>query len=239
MGYTINEIGNMIALPKELDQNWASRGYYGSASHNARAVYNFYLGYLDGTPANLNPYSPVDMGQRYVKAMGGSDRIIELAKAGYEQGDYRWTAELLKHVVFAEPKNQQARDLQASAFEQMGYQAECATWRGFYLSGAQELHNGVRQTAAANLASPDVLSAMPVEMLLDFLAVRLNADRAAGKDTAINFNFTNTGDALSLSVKNSVLNYRRKHLSKQITIRTVSQCQGESHCRGFDLCVLI
>lgn len=207
-GYTINEIGNMLELPESLAKNWATRGYYGSVSHNARAVYNFYLGYYDGNPANLNPYSPVDMAERYVNSLGGEDKIMGIAREALAAGDYRWAAELLKHVVFYNPQNQEARNLQADAFEQMGYQAENATWRGFYLTGAQELRNGIAKTAVANTSSPDTVAAMPLEMILDYLAVRLNSEKAAGKDITLNFKMADN-DTLSLSLKNSVLNYRR------------------------------
>ncbi|MCG4303925.1 MBL fold metallo-hydrolase [Escherichia coli] len=140
-GYTMNEIGDMIKLPPALANNWASRGYYGSVSHNARAVYNFYLGYYDGNPANLHPYGQVEMGKRYVQALGGSARVINLAKEANKQGDYRWSAELLKQVIAANPGDQVAKNLQADNFEQLGYQAESATWRGFYLTGASNGDN--------------------------------------------------------------------------------------------------
>ncbi|KAA1051623.1 alkyl/aryl-sulfatase [Pseudocitrobacter sp. 73] len=207
-GYTMNEIGNMIHLPETLDKNWASRGYYGSVSHNARAVYNFYLGYYDGNPANLNPYGQVDMGKRYVKALGGSAHAINLAREAYNQGDYRWASELLKQVIAADPGDQVAKNLQADTFEQLGYQAESATWRGFYLTGAKELREGVRKFEHASTESSDTIKGMTVEMLLDYLAVRLDSDKAAGKNISLNFNFSNN-DNMNVSLENSVLNYRK------------------------------
>lgn len=207
-GYTMNEIGNMIHLPETLDKNWASRGYYGSVSHNARAVYNFYLGYYDGNPANLNPYGQVDMGKRYVKALGGSAHAINLAREAYNQGDYRWASELLKQVIAADPGDQVAKNLQADTFEQLGYQAESATWRGFYLTGAKELREGVKKFEHASTASSDTIKGMTVEMLLDYLAVRLDSEKAAGKNISLNFNFSNN-DNMNLSLENSVLNYRK------------------------------
>lgn len=207
-GYTMNEIGNMIHLPERLDKNWASRGYYGSVSHNARAVYNFYLGYYDGNPANLNPYGQVDMGKRYVKALGGSAHAINLAREAYNQGDYRWASELLKQVIAADPGDQVAKNLQADTFEQLGYQAESATWRGFYLTGAKELREGVKKFEHASTASSDTIKGMTVEMLLDYLAVRLDSDKAAGKNISLNFNFSNN-DNMNVSLENSVLNYRK------------------------------
>lgn len=207
-GYTMNEIGNMIHLPETLDKNWASRGYYGSVSHNARAVYNFYLGYYDGNPANLNPYGQVDMGKRYVKALGGSAHAINLAREAYNEGDYRWASELLKQVIAADPGDQVAKNLQADTFEQLGYQAESATWRGFYLTGAKELREGVKKFEHASTASSDTIKGMTIEMLLDYLAVRLDSEKAAGKNISLNFNFSNN-DNMNLSLENSVLNYRK------------------------------
>lgn len=207
-GYTMNEIGNMLKLPKNLEDNWASRGYYGSVSHNARAVYNFYLGYFDGNPANLNPYGQTDMGKRYVKALGGSAHAISLAQEAFNQGDYRWASELLKQVIAADPSDQAAKSLQADAFEQMGYQAESATWRGFYLSGAKELRDGVAKPPIGATASPDTIKGMTVEMLFDYMAVSLNSARAAGKSISLNFNLDNN-DNLNVALNDSVLNYRK------------------------------
>ncbi len=207
-GYTMNEIGDMIKLPPALANNWASRGYYGSVSHNARAVYNFYLGYYDGNPANLHPYGQVEMGKRYVKALGGSARVINLAQEANKQGDYRWSAELLKQVIAANPGDQVAKNLQANNFEQLGYQAESATWRGFYLTGAKELREGVHKFSHGTTGSPDTLRGMSVEMLFDFMSVRLDSAKAAGKNISLNFNMSN-GDNLNLTLNDSVLNYRK------------------------------
>ncbi|EBA5556860.1 MBL fold metallo-hydrolase [Salmonella enterica subsp. enterica] len=207
-GYTMNEIGDMIKLPKNLENNWASRGYYGSVSHNARAVYNYYLGYYNGNPADLHPYGQVEMGKRYVKALGGSAHAINLARDAYRQGDYRWAAELLKQVIAANPGDQVAKNLQADTFEQLGYQAESATWRGFYLTGAKELREGVHKFNHGTTNSPDTIKGMTVEMLFDYMAVRLDSSKAAGKDINLNFNLSD-GDNLNLTLENSVLNYRQ------------------------------
>ncbi|EFP6234294.1 MBL fold metallo-hydrolase [Salmonella enterica] len=207
-GYTMNEIGDMIKLPKNLENNWASRGYYGSVSHNARAVYNYYLGYYNGNPADLHPYGQVEMGKRYVKALGGSAHAINLARDAYRQGDYRWAAELLKQVIAANPGDQTAKNLQADTFEQLGYQAESATWRGFYLTGAKELREGVHKFNHGTTNSPDTIKGMTVEMLFDYMAVRLDSSKAAGKDISLNFNLSD-GDNLNLTLENSVLNYRQ------------------------------
>lgn len=207
-GYTMNEIGEKVKLPPALANNWASRGYYGSVSHNARAVYNYYLGYFDGNPANLNPYGQVEMGKRYVKALGGSAHTINLAQEAYNQGDYRWAAELLKQVIAADPGDRVAKNLQADTFEQLGYQAESATWRGFYLTGAKELREGVHKMSHGTSNSSDTINGMSVEMLFDYMAVRLNSDKADGKNISLNFNLDNN-DALNLTLNDSVLNYRQ------------------------------
>ncbi|TKV14260.1 MBL fold metallo-hydrolase [Citrobacter sp. wls619] len=215
-GYTLNEVGDMIKLPPALANNWASRGYYGSVSHNARAVYNYYLGYYDGNPANLHPYGQVEMGKRYVKALGGTTHAIGLARDAYKQGDYRWAAELLKQVIAANPGDQIARNLQADTFEQLGYQAESATWRGFYLTGAKELREGVHKFSHGTSNSSDTIKGMTVEMLFDYMAVRLDSDKAAGKDISLNFNLAE-GDNLNLTLNDSVLNYRKTLLPKADT----------------------
>lgn len=230
-GYTLNEVGEKVKLPPSLANNWASRGYYGSVSHNARAVYNYYLGYYDGNPANLNPYGQVEMGQRYVKALGGSIHVIDLARDAYKQGDYRWAAELLKHVIAATPGDQIAKNLQADTFEQLGYQAESATWRGFYLTAAKELREGVRKFSHASTDSPDTIKGMTVEMLFDYMAVRLDSEKAAGKNISLNFNLEN-GDNLNLTLNNSVLNHRQTLLSKADTSFYMSRADLHSVLTG-------
>lgn len=203
----MNEIGDMIKLPPALANNWASRGYYGSVSHNARAVYNFYLGYYDGNPANLHPYGQVEMGKTL---RAGAGRFCPRHQPGArsEQADYRWSAELLKQVIAANPGDQVAKNLQANNFEQLGYQAESATWRGFYLTGAKELREGVHKFSHGTTGSPDTIRGMSVEMLFDFMSVRLDSAKAAGKNISLNFNMNN-GDNLNLTLNDSVLNYRK------------------------------
>ncbi|WP_333500034.1 alkyl/aryl-sulfatase [Kluyvera sp. CHPC 1.2972] len=230
-GYTLNEVGDMIKLPPALANNWASRGYYGSVSHNARAVYNYYLGYFDGNPANLHPYGQAEMGKRYVKALGGSAHAINLARDAYQRGDYRWAAELLKQVIAANPGDQVAKNLQADTFEQLGYQAESATWRGFYLTGAKELREGVHKFSHGSTDSPDTIKGMTVEMLFDYMAVRLDSDKAAGKDISLNFNLDN-GDNLNLTLNDSVLNYRQTLLPKADTSFYMSRLDLHSVLTG-------
>lgn len=208
-GYTIDEVGDMVKMPKELDQTWASHGYYGSISHNARAVYNFYLGFFDGNPSHLHKLPPKPGSEKYVQYMGGSKHVIEMAKKDYAKGEYRWVAEALDHVVFAEPNNKEAKSLLADTLEQLGYVAESGPWRNFYLSGARELREGVKAVPTPNTASPDVVQNMPIVMILDYMAVRLNPEKAAGKKLKINFNFTDVNELYTVFLENSTLNNRK------------------------------
>jgi len=207
-GYTIDEVGDMVKMPEALDQTWASHGYYGSISHNARAIYNFYLGYFDGNPSHLHKLPPKPGSIKYVEYMGGSKNIIEMAKKDYAKGEYRWVAEALDHVVFAEPDNKEAKNLLADTLEQLGYVAESGPWRNFYLSGSRELREGVKPAPTPNTASPDVVQNMPIVMILDYMAVRLNPEKAAGKKLKINFNFTDVNELYTVFLENSTLNNR-------------------------------
>ncbi|MBL8147707.1 MAG: MBL fold metallo-hydrolase [Anaerolineae bacterium] len=206
-GYTPVEIGEMVEFPPELASHWAMRGYYGSVNHNVKGLYNKYLGWFDGHPSNLNPLPPEDAAKKYVALMGGADEVVKQASAAYAGGEYRWVAELLKHVVFAEPEYQAGRELLADAFEQLGYQAESGPWRNFYLTGAQELRQGVQAVPTPSAASPDTVRAMPVDVFFDYLAVRLNGPRAAGKRITINFALTDTGEQAVLFLSNGALNH--------------------------------
>ncbi|WP_035270942.1 alkyl/aryl-sulfatase [Desulfonatronum thiodismutans] len=211
-GYTGEEIGEMLELPPELEQNWSTRGYYGTLRHNVRAIYQRYMGWYDGNPANLNNLPPVPAARKYVEYMGGEAATVQRARADFARGEYRWVAEVLKHVVFANPDNQEARELQADAFEQMGYQAESGPWRSVYLQAALELRDGIPNIPGGSATrSPDVLRAMTPNMLFDYLAVRLNGQQAMGKTIGLNITFTDMAPgsqaAFGLTVNNAVLNY--------------------------------
>lgn len=206
-GYTMVEIGEMVSLPPSLEANWASHGYYGSVNHNAKSVYNFHLGWFNANPATLNELPPAEAAKRYVEFMGGADAVLAKAKQSFDKGDYRWVAQVVNHVVLADPKNQAARILQADTLEQLGYQAENGTWRNFYLTGAMELRQGVRKMPVAVTASPDTVRAMTLDMFFDYLGVRLNGPAAAGKKATINMDFTDTKEKYVVTLENSVLNY--------------------------------
>ena len=206
-GYTMLEIGEMIKLPKELSQEWYNRGYYGTLNHNAKSVYCFYLGWFDGNPSTLHQLPPLETGQKMVEYMGGAEAILEKAQRDYDQGNYRWAAQVLNHLVFAEPSNQKAKDFLANILEQLGYQSENGPWRNFYLTGAQELRNGMQKNTLVPGVSPDIIKAMPTESLFDYLSIQLNGPRAADKQIAIYFELPDLKEKYLLQVKNGVLNY--------------------------------
>ena len=206
-GVTINQIHERLKVPPALANEWFNRGYHGSVSHNVRAVVNKYLGYYDGNPANLDPLAPEDSAKKYVEYMGGADHMLQLAKQSYDKGEYRWVVEVVNKLVFADPSNQAARNLQADALEQLGYQAENAGWRNSYLEAAQELRKGVpRKAPGAKIASADALAAMDTGLLFDYLGVRMNADKAEGKDLSINLILPDRNEKYLLELKNSHLN---------------------------------
>ncbi|WP_313201134.1 alkyl sulfatase dimerization domain-containing protein [Pseudomonas sp.] len=198
----------LTSLPPRLASKWYSRDYYGSLSHNVRAVYQRYMGFYDGNPATLNPLPPSDAGAHYVKALGGAERVLALAREAYDTGDYRWVAELTRHLVFAQPDNRAARELQADALEQLGYQSENATWRNAYLTGAQELRNGVAPAASKGGSADDLVRALTPTLFFDYLGVRVDAAKAAAQDLTINWHFTDLNEDYALTLRNGVLTHR-------------------------------
>ncbi|CAM3259120.1 alkyl/aryl-sulfatase [Vibrio diazotrophicus] len=209
-GYTGEEISEIIKFPDEIENTWSSRGYYGTLRHNSRAVYQRYMGWYNGNPSDLNNLPPTNAAVEYVEYMGGEKAIIEKAQKDFDAGKYRWVAEVLKHVVFANPQSIKGKELLADAYEQLGYQAESGPWRSVYLQGAYELRNGTPSAGGTNTASPDIIRNMPPEMLFDYLAVRILPDKAAGKKFAINLDFTDLDEKYTLYVEHSVLNHTRK-----------------------------
>lgn len=206
-GVTINQIHERLKVPPELANEWFNRGYHGSVSHNVRAVVNKYLGYYDSNPATLNPLAPEESAVKYVEFMGGADHLLQMARASFDKGEYRWVVEVVNKLVFADPANQAARNLQADALEQLGYQAENAGWRNSYLMAAQELRNGVpKDLPSIKSGSPDALAAMDTGLLFDYLGVRLNAEKAEGEDFAINLVLPDKNEQYLLELKNSHLN---------------------------------
>ncbi|HEX5380019.1 MAG TPA: alkyl sulfatase dimerization domain-containing protein [Phenylobacterium sp.] len=207
-GLNATEIAEVLRLPPTLEAEWYTRSYYGTLNHNAKAVYQRYLGWFDGNPSNLHKHPPEAAGVRYVAAMGGAEALLAQARKAFAAGDYRWVAELVGHLVFAEPGNMAARALQADTFEQMGYQAESGPWRDFYLTGAQELRNPRPPSEKPRQASGGQLRTLPAESLVDSLSVRLNGEKAGAVELDLTVAFTDTGEQFAVTVENAVFHHR-------------------------------
>lgn len=220
-GHTLHEIPDMIDLPEGLRHDFACRGYYGTLKHNIKAVYQFYLGWWDGRPSTYDALPPVESAQRFIRAMGGSAPVLSEGRRAADEGDYRWAAEIVDKVVFAEPDNEEAKALQANIFEQMGYQAEAGTWRNIFLLGAQELRSGIAP-ATVNTANPDVLFNMGIEMALDFLGVKFNASKSASKFSVL-LDITDKTQSYLLSAQNGVLSNTTFHDDKADLILHLSE----------------
>jgi len=212
-GETMPELANASFFPKGLAADASSRGYYGTLSHNLRAVYNFYLGYYDANPATLDPLLPTESAKRYVAAMGGEAAVVALGRKAFADGDYRWVVELVNKAVFPNPNNVEARALQADALEQLGYQTESATWRNAYLMGALELRSGPKDMGASS-SGPDTVRGMTNELLFDFIALRLNHEKTDGMKAAISMVFSDSNEVWALELSNSVLNSTRGRVLK-------------------------
>lgn len=206
-GMTPLEIAEELKLPPTLAAEWYTRGYYGTLNHNAKAVYQRYLGWFDGNPANLHKHPPVEAAKRYVDLAGGSDALLAKGRAAFEKGDYRWVCELVNHLVFADPGNAEARHLQADALEQLGYQAESGPWRAFYLTAAMELRNPRPPSDAPRQGAAGQLRALPAEQLLDSLSVRLNGEKAGERELAFNVHFTDAKVRFLVTVENAVFHH--------------------------------
>src|SRR5690606_23722993 len=193
---------------ESLAQTFANRGYYGSLKHNAKAIYQHYMGWYDANPANLDPLPPEEAAKKYIALMGGADAVLEAASKAYGKGEYRWVAQLLNHVVFAEPGNQAARQLLAKAHQQLAYQAESGPWRDVYLSAARELQLGPDQNKLEPKLMENVLRKTPSAYFLKAMAVNLDADKAEGEELLINLHFTDTGENFVIHIRNSVFNFR-------------------------------
>jgi len=207
-GYTLNEVGRMVVLPSALEKEWTTHGYYGTVSHNARAVAQRYLGFYDSNPSNLNPLMQEDAAKKYVEYMGGAEAILRLAQADYDKGEYAWVAEVLNRVVFADPQNMEARALLADALEQLGYQAESAIWRNAYIQGATELRHGTPLASDYQFISVDMVSAMTLDLILDFLAIKYDGIKCQDDDFTFNVKLTDSLEQAHVMVRNSVINYR-------------------------------
>ncbi|WP_298377626.1 alkyl sulfatase dimerization domain-containing protein [uncultured Bradyrhizobium sp.] len=206
-GLNAAEIAETIRLPQSLEGAWHGRGYYGHIRHNVKAIYQKYLGWYDANPVNLDALPPIAAGKKYVEYMGGADAILKRATADFAKGEFRFVAQAVSHLVFAEPDNQAARALLADTFEQLGYAAESSTWRNAYLFGAQELRQGMPKTPPRSPMPRETLAALRTEQLWDVLGVRLNGPKAEGKRIVLNWSFTDTGETFVLNLENSALTY--------------------------------
>jgi len=206
-GLTATEIAETIKLPTSLEGAWHARGYYGHIRHNVKAIYHKYLGWYDANPVHLDPLPPVESGKKYVEYMGGAAAILERAAKDFANGEFRFVAQVLSHLVFAEPDNHAARALLADAFEQLGYAAESATWRNAYLFGAQELRQGMPKAPPRPPMPRETLAALRTGQLWDVLGVRLNGPKAEGKHIVLNWSFTDTVENFVLTLENSALTY--------------------------------
>lgn len=212
-GMVPTEIAEALTLPEQFASHADTTGYYGSLVHNVKAVYQRYLSWYDGNPAHLHELPPEDAGARYVELAGGSDRLLDHARAAFDAGDYRWVAQVVNHLVFAEPDNDEARQLQADALEQLGYQAESATFRNAYLLGAQELRNGPGPSYPTTKTG--WAASLPVEHLLRTSAMRLRADVVGSLDLRLNLDVTDVGERWLVGMSNGALRYRADRSDSQ------------------------
>jgi len=209
-GLTPNEIAEELELPPTLAKNFSNRGYYGTVKHNAKAIYQGYLGWYDGNPANLDPLPATESSVKYITLMGGAENVIEQAQKSFDSGEYRWVAEILNHLVFAEPENKNARNLLAKTYDQLGYQAESGPWRGVYLSGAYELRHGAPEKGVDVAMMKRVFRETPVENFFISMATRLVGPEAYDEDYKINITFTDLDETYFLWIENAVLHFKKQ-----------------------------
>jgi len=216
-GYTMDEIADRIELPASLEQYWYTHGFYGQVSMGVKATYQKYLGFYDGNPVNLKRLTPEAYAAKMTEYMGGSDAVMPRLKKDYEAGNYELVASIAHYLVFANSSDMKARAIEADALEQLGYQAESGTARNAYLTAASELR-GTLPAQTRNKISGDIMSAMTVGQLLDYISVRVNAERAAGDSYTMNLRLTDTGDTALIQVKNSVIVYHTGRTSPSAAV---------------------
>lgn len=208
-GYTSTEIAEMVKVPDAIAKKWYNRGYYGTVKVNVKAVYQRYLGWFDENPSNLNPLPPVEEAKLYVDAMGGINKVISIGNKAYNSGNYRWAATVLKHAVYAQPNNTQAKNALAKVYDQLGYQAESPLWRNVYLVGADELRNGKPKAAAVTIPA-DTVNSMTIPMFFDYFGITLDPKKSAGISVTMNWKFTDIKEEYGVSLKNTVFTYSTK-----------------------------
>ncbi|MGI9537260.1 MAG: alkyl sulfatase dimerization domain-containing protein, partial [Desulfocapsaceae bacterium] len=204
-GVTINEIHNEYQVPESLEDSWASRSYHGSPENNSRGVVNRFLGHWDGNPAHLIPLSPYESAPLFVEMMGGAEPILQKAGELYNDGEYLQAIEILNKLTYGEPDNQQAKDLLADCYEQMGYQQESSSLRNAFLAGAYELRNGIPEGESPNSSGPDIIKAMETGLWLDFLGIRMESEKAAGMKFTINLVTPDNDEKYLVELSNATL----------------------------------
>jgi alkyl sulfatase BDS1-like metallo-beta-lactamase superfamily hydrolase len=232
-GVTINEMHNEYKVPKSQQQQWYARGYHGSFEHNSRAVINRYLGYWDANPATLIPLSPEDSAPLYVEMMGGSEKIIAKSKTLFNEGKYKLAQEIVNKLVYAEPQNQEAKDLLADIFEQIGYQQESPSVRNSFLAAAYELRSGIPEGASPKSSGPDIIRAMTTDLWLDFLGIRLDAEKADGMAFKINFINPDVKEKYVVEMSNAALTNIKGYEAKDADLTiTMNRSDLESVMMG-------
>ncbi|ROZ50177.1 MBL fold metallo-hydrolase [Rhodococcus sp. WS3] len=210
-GYTPLEAAEVVRLPEAIGQKWYNRYYHGGLHHNIRAVFHKELGFWDGDPATILPLLPEDHAKRHVDLIG-REKILAEGRSAFEAGDYRWAVQLLHHLVFADPDDEEAKNLQADAYEQLGYQQEVPQYRSIFLATAMELRNGVTSAGQINTDTTDTILAMPIDLLFDYAGVHLIAEKADDVDISVNFSFADTKQDWHMWVRRAVLNARAGHV---------------------------
>ncbi|HEV7850436.1 MAG TPA: alkyl sulfatase dimerization domain-containing protein [Mycobacterium sp.] len=219
-GFTGIEIAEDFQMPPALEKAWHAHGYYGSVSHNVKAVYQRYMGWFDGNPGRLWAHPPEAIGPRYVEAMGGIDNVVETARTAFDTGDFRWAATLLDHAIFTDHHHATARELYADTLEQLAYGAENAVWRNFFLSGATELRDGNFGTPTQP-ASPSMLAQLSPEQMFDTFAINIDGPRAWNLDVAVDVTFLDTATNYRLTLRNGVLVHRKAPADQSTAQSTV------------------
>jgi alkyl sulfatase BDS1-like metallo-beta-lactamase superfamily hydrolase len=238
LGWVPTEIAEELRLPEEFTQSHV-QGYYGTVSHNAKSVYTKYMGWYDGNPANLNPHPPVESAGRYLEYMGGAEEVLNKAQKAFDEGDYRWVAQVVNHVVFDDPSNEAARHLQAAALEQMGYQAESATWRNAYLVGAMELRNGSPDWG--RIPTRDTGNALSIEQIFDVIGVKFDPIAYGGGVGSINLVITDLNERHVLGVGLSAIYHTADHAAEDAranvttTRGALARAMNEPDLEGFEV----
>lgn len=214
-GFGPREIAEQVKLPKALMKHWWNRDYYGTVKHDTKAVYQMYFGWYDANPASLDPLPRAEQGKRYVAFMGGAANVLKQSKSSFDNGDYRWVAEVLSHLVAAEPKNAEARSLLAQTYDQLGYRAESTAWRNAYLTGAYELRHGEPKQGVNLASATELLNQTAPEQFMQMFQVALNGPDAEDVTLNIRFNFRDVGEQYTVTVENSVLTYRKGETGKR------------------------